>query len=518
MSKGDNEAAVGLPRGGTTGAGGDVQRPNVVVVLADDMGWGDIGCYGATKIATPAMDRVAAEGARATDCHSASAVCTPSRYAILTGRYAWRSPLKRHVLFGHAPSIIEAGRPTLASVLRGAGYATGAFGKWHLGLGWHFRDGRRWSAFDPGMSLTAEVDDGSNIDYASGFTDGPIERGFDRFFGIAGSLDMAPYCYLDQDNTVGLPNVRKEVLYPAYGPGQRPGLQTRDWREDEVDTRFTEEACRWMRAQAISQKPFFCYLALSAPHRPCIPPAFAKGSSQAGARGDMVCVVDWAVGQVTALLDELALTQRTLLIVTSDNGADLADYDGDTHGHRANGDWRGQKADIFEGGHREPFLARWPGHIPAGSVTNELFGLIDLLPTIAQATGATVPEGASEDALDVLDVLKGNCASPRRSLVHHSLNATFALRWENWKLVMGTGSGGFSAPEGQPCSASSCEGQLYDLAADPGEDLNLWGERQDIVHGLYSQLKQVARGPASGLSFDVFPARAEDQQPIGPTA
>jgi arylsulfatase A-like enzyme len=227
----------------------------------------------------------------------------------------------------------------------------------------------------------------------------------------------------------------------------------------------------------------------------------------------MVCVVDWAVGQVNSLLDELGLARETLLIVTSDNGADLADYDGDTHDHKANGGWRGQKADVFEGGHREPFVARWPGHIPPGSVTNELFCLMDLLPTIARATGAVVPENAAEDAVDVLDVLTGKCASPRRSLVHHSLNATFSLRWNNWKLVMGSGSGGFSGPVGQPCSASSCDGQLYDIVVDPGETLNLWGERQDIVRMLYNELKEVARGPASGLSFDVLSSGEEERQP-----
>ncbi len=481
------------------------RRPNVVVVLADDMGWGDLGCYGATKIPTPAMDRVAAEGARATDCHSASAVCTPSRYAIMTGRYAWRSPLKRHVLIGHAPAIIEPGRPTIASVLRSAGYATGAFGKWHLGLGWRFKDGRAWDAFAPGAPLVAEVDDGTNIDYAAGFSDGPVERGFDRFFGIAGSLDMAPYCYLDQDTTVGLPCEPKAVLRAAYGY-QRPGLQTPDWQDEGVDLRFTDEACEWVRAQAGAGRSFLCYLALSAPHRPCVPPELARGRSQAGPRGDMVSVVDWAVGRVTALLDELGLADDTLLIVTSDNGADLADYDGDTHGHKANGDWRGQKADIFEGGHREPFLARWPGRIPAGSVTGELFGLIDLLPTIASATGARVPDGAAEDAVDVLGVLVGETASRRETMVQHSLGATFGLRWRNWKLVMGSGSGGFSAPSGQPCGAGAQEGQLYDLAADPGETTNLWGVRQDLVRQLYKELKSIAGGPASGLSFDVVPS------------
>lgn len=491
---------TGTVRHGDTGN----NPPNVVLVVADDMGYGDLGCYGATKIPTPAMDSLAAEGVRATDCHAASAVCTPSRYALLTGRYAWRGPLKRHVLFGHAPAIIETDRPTLGSVLRDAGYATGVFGKWHLGLGWRFKDRRRWSAFDPGAPLLAEVDDGSNIDYAAGFADGPIERGFERFFGIAGSIDMPPYCFLDQDRTVGVPSEPKRVLHPAYGY-QRPGLQTPDWDEASVDVRFTEEACGWIRARATEARPFLCYMPLSSPHRPCLPPDLARGLSQAGPRGDSVCVVDWAVGQIASLLDELDIAEETLFVVTSDNGAELSDVDGQTYGHRANGSWRGRKADIFEGGHREPFIARWPRRIPAGTVTSELIGLIDLLPTIAAAAGAPVPEKAAEDALDVLGVLTGKAPhSPRATLVHHSLGAMFSLRQQRWKLVMGTGSGGFSQPVGRPSHKASPEGQLYDLERDPGETENLWYAHPEVIRPMYDTLKQIARGPASGLSFDAL--------------
>ena len=477
-------------------------RANVVLVLADDMGWGDLGCYGAAKIHTPAMDRLAAEGVRATDCHAASAVCTPSRYAILTGRYAWRGPLKQGVLWGHSPAIIEAGRPTLASILREAGYATGAFGKWHLGLGWHFRDGRVLDAAEPGTPLVAmaEVDDGSNVDYSAGFAGGPTTLGFDRFFGMTGSLDMPPYCFLDQDHTLGIPDQPKAV----YLHKQRRGLQVADWHEESVDTRFTEEACSWIRLQAAANVPFFCYLALSAPHRPCVPPSFARGSSQAGARGDMVGVVDWAVETVLKLLDELDLAADTLVIVTSDNGAVLADVDGDTHGHRANGDWRGQKADIWEGGHREPFVARWPGRVPPGSVTDEVFGLVDLMATIATATRVEVPHQAAEDSVDILDVLTGGPGpSPRRSLVLHSFDGTFSLRHDRWKLVMGSGSGGFSEPFGHHCDDICVEGQLYDLSEDPAETHNLWFEQPEVVDRLYGELKGLARGPASGLSFDV---------------
>ena len=475
------------------------QRPNVVLIVADDMGWGDLGCYGATKIPTPAMDRVAREGARATDCHAASALCTPSRYAILTGRYAWRSPLKRDVIFGHSPPLIEADRVTLPRLFQNAGYATGAFGKWHLGLGWHFRDGRRWNSFDPGAPLVAEVEDGSNVDYAAGFRDGPTTRGFERFFGIAGSLDMAPYCYLDQDRVAGTPLRQKT----RFGPQQRPGFQSAEFVEEEVDTRFVAEACNWIRAQVAVGRLFFCYLPLSAPHRPCLPPPSAKGGSHAGPRGDMVVVVDTAVGVILDLLDELALAEQTIVIVTSDNGARLADVDGDTHGHRANGDFRGQKADIYEGGHREPFVVRWPGHIPAGSVTNELIGLVDLAATLSAAARIEIPPGTAEDSVSQLPVLTAGAASARTSLVQHSGRGVFSLRRGPYKLILGQGSGGFSEPIGDPCTARQPVGQLYDVEHDPSETTNHWHEQLELVGTLYAELKDITEGPASGLSFDI---------------
>lgn len=228
-------------------------------------------------------------------------------------------------------------------------------------------------------------------------------------------------------------------------------------------------------------------------------------------------VVDWAVARVLDVLDELGVSRDTLLIVTSDNGAEPTYVDGKTYGHRANGEWRGQKADIWEGGHREPFVARWPGHIPAGTVTGQLFGLVDLLPTIASAVRAPVPEGAAEDGTDVFAVLTGELGeSPRASIVHHSGDGVFSLRHGNWKLVMGSGSGGFSEPKGRPCDALSPEGQLYDLSVDPGETDNLWRSHASMVAQLYALLKQAARGPASGLSFDALRHEIKIDLPGGP--
>jgi arylsulfatase A len=486
-------------------------QPNVVLVLADDMGWGDPGCYG-SAIPTPHIDRLAADGVRATNCHSASAVCTPSRYALMTGRYAWRGPLKNFVLMGHGPALIEPDRPTLASVLKAAGYSTGAFGKWHLGLGWRHHDGSVRDAFAAGAVLhdDIETDYGRDIDYAAPFTGGPVALGFDRFFGIAGSLDMPPYAFLRQDRTVGRPDREK----PYYLTEQRPGLAVDGFDESDVDVRFTMEACSFIRE---ADGPFFAYLAPSAPHRPNVPPSFIAGTSGLGARADGVCLVDWAVGQLWETLVAKGVQDDTIFIVTSDNGAPtIFTDDGDPTVHRANGDWRGQKGDLWDGGHREPFLLRWPGHVPAGGVSDDPICLTDVLPTLAAAAGAQV---STEDGRNVLDVLAGrDRVDADRPLVHHSLGGRFAIRAGRWKAIFSAGSGGgFSEPSitdlfatgsgkahpGPPWDNDHPRGQLYDVRADPYERCNVWDENLGVVADLYAQLREMCVDRSSGLNFDV---------------
>jgi arylsulfatase A-like enzyme len=492
------------------------RRPNVVLVLADDLGWGDLSCYGGS-IPTPNIDRLAAEGVRLTDCHSASAVCTPSRYALLTGRYSWRGPLKNFVLMGHGPALIEPDRTTVASLLLGAGYATGAFGKWHLGLGWRHRDGTVRDAFAPGAVLHdgVDTDDGHTIDYTQPFDDGPLALGFERFFGIAGSLDMPPYCYLSDDRTLGVPEREK----PYYLTEQRPGLTVDGFAEDEVDVRFVDEARRWIHGVG-DGRPLFCYLALAAPHRPCVPPSFVRGRSGLGDRADAVLLVDWAVGRLRAALEERGVLDDTLFVVTSDNGAPMIfTDDGDVTVHPPNGPWRGQKGDLWDGGHREPLVARWPGRIPAGLERSDLTCLTDVLPTIASAVGVPLPAGAAEDGLDMSDVWTGASSPPvERAVVHHSLAGRFAVRRGRWKALFADGpGGGFSEPsirelftsgEGTamqipPWDREHPAGQLYDLDVDPGETTNLWSARPDVVARLYDEVRAICRDESSGLPFDV---------------
>ncbi|MBN2883195.1 MAG: arylsulfatase, partial [Clostridia bacterium] len=339
-------------------------RPNIVFVMADDMGYGDAGCYGSEKIRTPNIDSLASKGMRFIDAHSSSAVCTPSRYSIMTGRYSWRTRLKCNVQCGHGLPLIEDGRKTVASLLRDFGYATGAFGKWHLGFRYQLSDG---SFFSEPQSLNDYPDNADQhfheIDYSKPLYGGPLDHGFDHFFGISGSLDMPPYCFIRNRNTVGIPSVEKEIITQ-----QRAGLAVSDWDDTEVDVRFTEETCRFIESCAKENIPFFAYVPLSSPHRPCVPPDFIRGQSDAGLRGDSVMLADWCLGQITSKLEELDITDETLIIFTSDNGANACDFFGRTYGHKSNGDLRGYKADIFEGGHRVPFIASWPGVIPIDTV------------------------------------------------------------------------------------------------------------------------------------------------------
>ena len=490
-------------------------EPNVIVVIADDAGWGDFGCYGSTAIPTPNIDGLARDGVRLTDCHSSGAVCTPSRYSLLTGRYSWRGPLKNFVLMGHGPSLIEPSRPTLASVLRDAGYATGAFGKWHLGLGWRHRDGTVRDAFAPGARLhdDVETDAGADIDYREPFTGGPTELGFDRFFGIAGSTDMPPYCFLDQDRVAAIPDRSKQEFFGE----QRPGRQVAGWQEEQVDVRFVDETTRWIGQQR--GRPFFAYLALAVPHRPCRPPDFVQGRSTAGPRGDAVCLMDWAVGELDAALRRIGARDDTLFIVTSDHGA-ITFFTDDTGGsdHRPNGPWRGQKGDLWEGGHRIPLVARWPGQLPAGLVRDEPVCTTDVLPTVASAAGVALPDGAAPDGVDILAQLRGGPADPDRALVHHSLGGRFALRHGRWKALFASGpGGGFSEPgirslfdsgtgrahTSPPWDAEHPAGQLYDLDADPGETTDRWDAEPSVAARMYDEIRQICHDESSGLPFDV---------------
>ncbi len=464
-------------------------RPNIVVILADDLGWGDLRCHNPdSKIPTPHLDRLASEGIRFLDAHSSSAVCTPTRYSLLTGRYGWRTRLKSGVLWGYSPPLIEPGRETLASLLRRQGYATACIGKWHLGLGWATRQP---AAFGDKSEPAA---DPALVDFTRPLTAGPATVGFDYFFGIPASLDMDPYVYLENDRVESAP-----TSHTGGGKHQRQGGEA-FWRAGpspegfhprEVLPKLVAKAEAFIGRQSAA-KPFFLYFPLTAPHDPWVPTPEFRGRSGAGDYGDFVAQVDDAVGRVVAALARHGFSRDTLLIVTSDNGAHWPPEDIAKWAHRANGPWRGQKSDAWEGGHRVPFIARWPAKIKPGTTSDALIGLVDLFATAADLTGASVAPGQGEDSRSFLPVLLSQPTPPRDPLVLHSISGVFALRHGNWKLIEAAGSGGWSAGKVETPA------QLYNLRDDPAEATNLFAMNPARVAALRRELTAIRESPSGG--------------------
>ena len=443
--------------------------PNIIFLMADDMGSGDLGCYNAdSKIPTPHMDRLAAAGRRFTDAHSPSAVCTPTRYGVLTGRYAWRTRMTRGVLNGNSPLLIDVKRTTVASLLREHGYATACIGKWHLGMG-----------------------SSKRTDYAKPLIPGANAVGFDFFFGIPASLDMEPYVFVRNEFPEQLPTARIGKSREARQGGAgfwRGGPIATSFRHVDVLPRTTDEAVAYLdvRAEAAPKDPFFLYLPLSAPHTPWLPTEQFRGKSGAGPYGDFTHQVDATVGRIADALERNGLTENTLFIVTADNGAHWTPGDKKTYPHLANHPWRGQKSDIWEGGHRVPFIASWPGKIEAGSTSDETICHVDLLATVAAIVGAKLDNNAGEDSYNVLPALLGEERETpiRDATVHHSGSGFFAIRQGDWKLVLGRGSGGFSRPFRIEPKPGEAVGQLYNLADDPAEANNLYQQNPEVVSQL----------------------------------
>jgi arylsulfatase A-like enzyme len=438
-------------------------RPNIVFILADDLGIGDLGCYNKySKIPTPNIDALARRGMRFSDAHSPSAVCSPTRYGILTGRYAWRTTLKRGVLQGYDPYLIERGRLTWPLFLQRLGYRTAGIGKWHLGLG---------------SAQTA--------DYHKALEPGPKEAGFDYFFGIPSSLDFPPYVFVENDHATAAPSEQvaaSKSQREGGGGFWREGAITPGFKHSDVLPTLTQKASAWLQKQK-SDQPFFLYFALSGPHTPWLPAKEYQGKSQAGPYGDFVVQVDAVIGEIVRTLERLGLADNTLIIVTSDNGAHWTPEDILRYGHRANLFWRGQKADIWEAGHRIPFVAVWKDHIPANSTGDETICLTDMLATTAALLKQPLPRDAAEDSANILPGLLGQKRDRpvREATVHHSGSGTFAIRWGEWVLIDGLGSGGFTKPQQEKPMPGGPRGQLYNLARDPGQQQNLYLAETDRV-------------------------------------
>ncbi|MBI1370485.1 MAG: sulfatase-like hydrolase/transferase [Planctomycetes bacterium] len=438
--------------------------PNIVVILADDLGYGDLHCMNLEhgKIATPRADKLASEGMIFTDAHSGSSVCTPTRYGLLTGRYSWRSSLQSGVVTGYAPCLIDKDRPTIASFLKSQGYHTAIIGKWHLNF--EYLDAKTGKPLKAGDYKEPPI--GATI------PDGPITHGFEYYLGFHHARDIK--AVIENDRVIE--------------------------HDDAINMlpRLAKAAVSYVEARAKEKEPFFLYLPLNSPHTPIVPSKEWQGRSGLGAYGDYVMQTDDVVGQVLDAIGRAGIADNTLVVFTSDNGCSPAAGipQLEKQGHYPNGDLRGTKADIWDGGHRVPFLIRWPGHIAPGSTSDQTVCLTDIFATVAQIIGQPLPANGAEDSVSFLPALSAQpIVSTRAGIIHHSISGHFAYRLGDWKLELARGSGGWSKPTEKQVPKDAPKAQLYNMKDDLGEQHNLYNDMPEIVTRLLKQLESdIKRG------------------------
>jgi arylsulfatase A len=475
------------------------ERPNVVIILADDLGYGDVACNNRErgKILTPHIDALSAAGMRFTDAHSSSGCCSPTRYSLLTGRYHWRTRLQQGIVGVWGPPLIAPERLTLASIAKQRGYHAACVGKWHLGWDWpipagerrHFQNlgGQAGGGGKVATETTPEQVAAWQRIFAQPIPGGPTTRGFDEYFGTD-VPNWPPYCFIEKDRTLGIPSTLLPADQLARNLASLQGPALPEWKLDAILPSLADRACDIIARQAKAKQPFLLYLPLTAPHTPI---AVAKEwwgkSDVAHPYGDFVMQTDAVVGRVLAALAEHGIADNTLVVFTSDNGC--ASYIGakrlEAMGHFPSGPLRGYKSDAWEGGHRVPFIVRWPGKVKPGTTCDETICSVDLMATLAELLDVQLPAGAGEDSRSLLPLLRGAEGPIHDAVVHHSAQGIFAIRSGQWKLILGPGSG----------AADATEPHLYDLAADLGETKDLAAAHPAEVQRLTALMeKLVAEG------------------------
>ena len=450
-------------------------KPNIVFVLCDDLGYGDIHCLNPErgKIPTPGVDRLAKEGMIFTDAHSGSSVCTPTRYGLLTGRYSWRTRLQSGVVQGFKPCLIAPDRPTVAGFLKSQGYHTAIVGKWHLDFLYQDPKTGKTLKRQPKGKGKANSKKNGLPPVGSKIPDGPIARGFDFYHGFHHARNMK--AVIEND----------EVIL----------------HDDEINMlpRLTREAVKYIDERAKEpEQPFFLYVPYGSPHTPILPTKPWQGKSGLGSYADFVMETDDGFRQILDALDRTGLADNTLVVFSSDNGCSRQAKIGklESQGHFPSGNFRGSKSDIWDGGHRVPFIVRWPGKVAASSINDQMLCLTDLFATCSELTGQPLPPQSAEDSVSFLPALKGEpLESTRAGIIHHSISGHFAYRMGKWKLCLAKASGGWSSPTEKRAPEGSPVAQLYDMQSDPAETTNLYDSRPDVVQQLLGQLKSdVARG------------------------
>lgn len=475
MNPGKPLTAIGMAAlAAISGQAKQPQKPNIIVMLADDLGYGDISALNPeSKLQTPNIDRIANEGVSFTDAHSSSSVSTPSRYGLLTGRYNWRSTLKRGVVNGYQGPVLSEGRATMADMLHRADYQTACIGKWHLGWDW------------------PKAEDGTAIDFSKPVGRGPVTNGFDYFFGIVASLDYPPFVYVQND----MPTTSRVLDFEGMKGKRmmRSGPIGDDFVPEQVLPTFVEKARQYIAEAAPKDEPYFLYLPFSAPHTPILPTEEFQGKSGLNEYGDFVLMVDAMVGRVLDAVARSGEEDNTIVVFLSDNGCSpAADYDELlAKGHNPSAWFRGHKADLFDGGHRVPMVIRW-GKAIRPHVVDQTVCYTDLYRTFATLAGVDVPDNEGEDSFDISPLLlRKNYRKPiREYVIHHSINGEFSVRKGDWKLLFSKGSGGWSYPRDKS-RVPEWDGlpivQLYDMKTDVAEQNNLFGQYPEVV----SELKAI---------------------------
>ncbi|MGD9645196.1 MAG: arylsulfatase [Pirellulales bacterium] len=475
----------------TTRADDRPRTPNIVIIYADDMGYGDLAVQNpGSKIPTPNLDRLASEGMRFTDAHSSSGICTPSRYALLTGGFHWR---KFHdIVNSFGPSVLDDAELTLPELLKAQGYRTACIGKWHLG--WNWQAIKRPGASEPDKKTGYPPD---AFGWSRPIPGGPLAHGFDYYFGDD-VPNFPPYAWIENDRLLEAPSDPLTIT-PETAEGSweaRPGPMCAGWDFYAVVPKLTARTVEWIGQQRASDTPFFLYVPLNSPHAPIVPTPEFRGRSQAGGYGDYMIQTDDNVGRILRALDDAGLAENTLVIFTSDNGPERYAYERVRRfQHRSAGPLRGLKRDLWEGGHRVPFVVRWPGHVAAGSVNDGLVSQVDIMATLAAVVGAELPAGAAPDSFNLLSVLTAGAASPRESIVHNTKANGYALRHGQWLLVAAPSGGISQVPawfdRENGYTADDLAGELYDLNQDLGQHHNLYAEMPGKVAELESLLSQI---------------------------
>ncbi len=479
-------------------------KPNILILYADDIGYGDLGCYNSeSKIPTPTLDKLAQEGMRFTDGHSSSGICSPSRYALLTGRYHWRK--FHHIAESFGASKFSPEELTLPEMLQENGYTTAVIGKWHLGWDW---DSIRNPGAKPekqGKRLAWQPDD---FDWSKPIPDGPLDHGFDYYFGD-NVINFPPYVWIENNRVLDVPDTMIDT--ENYNPAKegyceiRPGPMVTGWDPYDNIPTTTAKGVEKIKEYAEQNKPFFLYFAFPSPHQPIIPHDEFDGTSQAGPYGDYVVETDAACGTLLKALEEAGVADNTIVIFTADNGAEHYAYKRDERfDHWSSYPLRGVKRDIYEGGHRVPFIVRWPGVVSPDSVSNALVSQIDIMRTLAAVLNVSLPEDQAIDSYSLLPILEGKAKTAHQSLVHNTYQDRYAIRYDDWVLIdceTGYMQGKKRHEKWEERHAypedDSSPVELYDLSTDIGQKNNVAAAHPEVVEKLKKELNSIRQSPST---------------------